>query len=125
MRPKHTNRLQFTFRKILSSQKHALSCMSRKCDSLTYHEIRILTSWTGGELCGQYKGVPIAQMEYKKTKNKVKLENAGIKLKNPQKSGQMSFKRVDGTLEGRKCNPQHIHDEKYMHLEACQGIAIP
>ena len=86
MRPGHTNRLQLIFRKFLEGQKHTLSCMSRNHDSLTYQEIRYLTSWTGGELCGEYKGMPIAQLEHKIMKNKANLINAGAKHKNSWKS---------------------------------------
>ena len=86
MIPKHTNRLQIIFKKFLWGQKHTLSCMSRNRDSLTYLEISILTSWIGGELCGEYKGVPIAHLEHKIMKNKANLTNAGVKHKNSWKS---------------------------------------
>ena len=125
MRPKHTNRLQITFKKFLSSQKHALSCMSRNRDSLTYHEIRILTSWTGGELCGQCKDVPIAHLEHKIIKNKTNLINASAKHKSSWKSQQMVSKSFFSTRGDRKYNPQCIHELKNIHLLVCQGIVIP
>ena len=37
----------------------------------------------------------------------------------------MMSKRLFRTWGGRKDNPQHTQEEKNMHLEACQGIAIP
>ena len=125
MRPGHTNRLQLIFRKFLWGQKHTLSCMSRNRDSLTYLEIRYLTSWTGGDLCGEYKGVPIALLEHKIMQNKTNLTNAGVRPKNSWKTYQMVSKHLFGIKGDRKYNPQCIHQLKNIHLHVCQGIAIP
>ena len=69
--------------------------------------------------------MPMAQLELKIMKNKGKLVNAGVQLKNSWKTHQMITKCLFGIKGDRKCNPQDIQALKNIHLDVCQGIAIP
>ena len=125
MRQGHTNKLQIMFRTCLCGQKHAFRSMSRNSDSLTYQQVRNLTSWTASNLCVELKFMPIAHLELKIMKNKRNLVNAGVQLKNSWKTHQMMTKCLFGTKGNREGNPQGSHAFKNIHLDVCQGIAIP
>ena len=99
--------------------------MSRNRDSLTYQELKDLTSWTASNLCVELKSMPMAHLELKIMKNKRKLKNAGVQHKNSWKTHQVMTKRLSGTKGNREGNPQGNHAFKNIHLVVCQGIAIP
>ena len=65
LRQGHTNKLKILIKKYLWGQKHALRCMSRNRDSLTYLQMKNLTPWTGRYLCGEPKFMPIAYLDLK------------------------------------------------------------